>query len=529
MNDKITRHFSLLSLEIEGFQSIRDPVRIDFAPITLIYGPNSAGKSAVFDALELMKMVWDPINIVSSKVLQEKFELWTHIPSKKSLASDERSLTISVEVLVPVKLDYLGLGDDDGDYDEDEAFCVLGKKLKYTFKTTFNKYCHVFQIDMFSIHNLSENDEIISGLKKSLEDDYAVSINNHVQKEQFCFAGNNLFLFTQWGAKNALSDNNVFNWRMNFYGNLLVRILDQASPLVHADRSIPTPEDTICINNGDYISSNRLSSDNKISEHIAKKLGKKDAFFAKLSRLAVANKVNKAYLKEISHLNKVIFDADNQIKFEAKLIEHDLQFKRINRYLSDHLFIEKGYQIDATINFLAPFDVGFEFGGIDENFGIIGCSAIVSLFLLDTEARKLQFEDVGSGIAFVIPTLVSIAVQQISTIQQPELHLHPALQSSLGDVFINRLNDDSGNWQSIVETHSEHLLLRLLRKIRDTEKRKNTDFSVVPEDIAVYYFNPLPSADTTEVIKMSVTPLGDFYDVWPRGFFSDRDKDLFDE
>ena len=73
------------------------------------------------------------------------------------------------------------------------------------------------------------------------------------------------------------------------------------------------------------------------------------------------------------------------------------------------------------------------------------------------------------------------------------------------------------------------MLLRLLRKIRDTEKRKNTDFSVVPEDIAIYYFNPLPSADTTEVIKMSVTPLGDFYDVWPRGFFSDRDKDLFDE
>lgn len=56
MNNRITRHFSLLSLEIEGFQSIREPVRIDFAPITLLNGPNSAGKKAVFDALELKKI-----------------------------------------------------------------------------------------------------------------------------------------------------------------------------------------------------------------------------------------------------------------------------------------------------------------------------------------------------------------------------------------------------------------------------------------------------------------------------------------
>ncbi len=56
MTDNARKNFSLLSLEIEGFQSIRDPVRIDFAPITLLYGPNSAGKKAVFDALELKKI-----------------------------------------------------------------------------------------------------------------------------------------------------------------------------------------------------------------------------------------------------------------------------------------------------------------------------------------------------------------------------------------------------------------------------------------------------------------------------------------
>ena len=60
MSTPINKKFNLLALEIEGFQSIRDPIRIEFAPITLLYGPNSAGKSAIFDALKLLMLIWDP-------------------------------------------------------------------------------------------------------------------------------------------------------------------------------------------------------------------------------------------------------------------------------------------------------------------------------------------------------------------------------------------------------------------------------------------------------------------------------------
>jgi predicted ATPase len=111
--------------------------------------------------------------------------------------------------------------------------------------------------------------------------------------------------------------------------------------------------------------------------------------------------------------------------------------------------------------------------------------------------------------------------------QQPELHLHPALQSDLADVFLSEIIKIK-NKTFIIETHSEHLLLRLLRRIRDTEKLIPSSFDIPlkPEQIAIYYFDPQIEGGTF-VIKQAVTPLGDFYNDWPRGFFSERDGDLF--
>jgi predicted ATPase len=82
----------------------------------------------------------------------------------------------------------------------------------------------------------------------------------------------------------------------------------------------------------------------------------------------------------------------------------------------------------------------------------------------------------------------------------------------------------------VVETHSEHFLLRLLRRIRNTEKGRSLseDLMLTNDQIAVYYFDPQVGGGTF-VSRQLVTPLGDFYNDWPRGFFSERNDDLFDE
>mgnify|MGYP003338713161 CR=1 FL=1 len=50
----------ITAIELENFQSIERRTRIELKPITLLFGPNSAGKSAIFDALDLLRVLLDP-------------------------------------------------------------------------------------------------------------------------------------------------------------------------------------------------------------------------------------------------------------------------------------------------------------------------------------------------------------------------------------------------------------------------------------------------------------------------------------
>jgi hypothetical protein len=85
-------------------------------------------------------------------------------------------------------------------------------------------------------------------------------------------------------------------------------------------------------------------------------------------------------------------------------------------------------------------------------------------------ARWANFADVGFGVSQVLPVLVQgFLVPRGGTyvVQQPELHLHPDAQAGLADFFIYLA---SQGVQSIVETHSEYLLLRLRRRLAERLK-----------------------------------------------------------
>jgi hypothetical protein len=204
----------------------------------------------------------------------------------------------------------------------------------------------------------------------------------------------------------------------------------------------------------------------------------------------------------------------------------------INRALTDSLFVEKLYQccvdvkvvLDSTdINNLlndATYDPA----------RIANADCIVRLKLKDAEGRNLDFIDVGSGIGYLLPVLVGLFKdgyrKETVFLQQPELHLHPALQAALGDVVLDSTR--SGR-TAMIETHSEHLLLRLLRRVRESAAANSTlptDLQIHPNQLVVLYFDPQFSGQT-KVRRIRVSEDGDFLDRWPRGFFDERDKELF--
>ena len=154
---------------------------------------------------------------------------------------------------------------------------------------------------------------------------------------------------------------------------------------------------------------------------------------------------------------------------------------------------------------------------------------LAELSLVDAESGlAVSHRDVGTGISQILPVLVNAAggKNQLIAIEQPELHLHPALQAELGDVFIESALGENKN-TFLIETHSEHLILRLLRRIRETAEGELPPGATPlrPEDVAVLYVKP--GSEGSEVIELPVNLEGDFDKPWPDGFFHERAKELF--
>ncbi len=140
---------------------------------------------------------------------------------------------------------------------------------------------------------------------------------------------------------------------------------------------------------------------------------------------------------------------------------------------------------------------------------------------------KISPSNLGVGFSQMVPFVSSAlsSENRLIAIEQPELHVHPALQTELADLFINSAKERGNRF--LIETHSEHLILRLLRRVRETNDGplEPGRLPLYPEDLCVLYVQP--GDQGSEVIELPVTPDGDFSRPWPNGFFAERSAELF--
>lgn len=120
---------------------------------------------------------------------------------------------------------------------------------------------------------------------------------------------------------------------------------------------------------------------------------------------------------------------------------------------------------------------------------------------------------VGYGISQITPIVVQALLSRdgMLIIEQPEVHIHPRLQAQVGDLLIHTVQE-RGN-QVLVETHSEHLVLRLLRRIREG--------TLDPADVAILYVDLLADG-AAHVQRLDVDESGELVDGWPGNFFDER-------
>ena len=127
-------------------------------------------------------------------------------------------------------------------------------------------------------------------------------------------------------------------------------------------------------------------------------------------------------------------------------------------------------------------------------------------------SAKVLITDVGFGVSQILPVLVLcyyVPEGSIVLLEQPEIHLHPSVQSGLADVFIDAVKNR--NIQIIVESHSEHLLRRLQRRIADE--------TLVSKDTALYFCEMGKGASSLTPLNLDL--FGNIAN-WPKDFFGDE-------
>jgi len=159
---------------------------------------------------------------------------------------------------------------------------------------------------------------------------------------------------------------------------------------------------------------------------------------------------------------------------------------------------------EALIDWLMYFDVANEI------------KAEINKLGYELKANNINIYNVGTGVSQVLPVLVTcLLAEPNSTLifEQPELHLHPKVQSRLADFFISMAFLGK---QCIIETHSEYFIDKLRLRICQSLQNNNEN---IKNNTKIYYFEKVNLE--TKIKEIKINEYGD-YSEWPDGFFDEH-------
>lgn len=213
-------------------------------------------------------------------------------------------------------------------------------------------------------------------------------------------------------------------------------------------------------------------------------------------------------------------DSMNSQQIWSAFIKDSTSQQQLNDWLSDETKLKTPYHIrtektEKTNIFSKVF----------------GLKPVVTRQLVFVDKRTgtgVTPREMGLGISQVLPILVaSMSLENHKIfIEQPELHLHPAVQCELADEFIRSMN--TRNNEFILESHSEHLLLRIMKRMRQTAEgtlAKDDELALTPDDVCLLYVDH--NGQCTHINELELDTDGSLLDPWPNGFFEEGCKERF--
>jgi AAA15 family ATPase/GTPase len=537
----------LLEYQITNFKSFSGPVNIPIKPITLIFGPNSSGKSSIFQSLLMLKQTFEEGR---GEVLKTRGDL-IDLGSFKEFISGQnlnRSFSFKMSLKKPSRFFPLpkarelgGLSpspDIFNDLERSINFEKIAISKTYTADRSSNCNTFISKIELF----LGDK-QILSYHRKGLKKDFSIEYNyNHDYWPRYweTFDKDKRELTIRRKGDMQYKDNIdvIFKQYISFCNNFAIKKPQELSGLINSinklvgfkkalavyKRAFTSIEDLKCFLQGDESQAFGLYGSRGIEPILMENFPflysgqqRDPSFFRE-----VTEELMEEYLSNIVYIGPLRDFPQRYYMLDKLPAGFGSDFWTDEKFRSKQALLKINKEIKK-------YGLDYEFRPSiikNDNLNIMIGGHIQ--FVNKKSRVAINLKDMGFGYSQILPIIIQGLLSQEKTIlvEQPEIHLHPALQAEIGDLFIEAALGKQKN-TFLVETHSEHLILRILRRIRETASGELPTGAqpITPDQLAVLYVQQ--GKNGAEVINIPVTEDGDFAAKWPSGFFTEREKELF--
>jgi len=561
----------LIAIELENFKGVGERIRVELAPITLLFGANSAGKSTILQALQYMREVLERRNANPDRTIHGGE--FVDLGGFRNLVH-QRDLTRSISIKLEMQLNRASLPDLVPEaYDEwqttDDSVWEFSNYLQETKDRTKSVSIEL-KIGWSSIRQAALVTEYEAGLNgewlvriKSGEDgrDAEIKVNPknpvlmrfYTQKEIEANRDleEEIGILAESNPDLGLTSGDDENPGFSLWSRIKIALEDvdikgEAQGfrqwLTTVEGALPKLEPLLYVPTGEAKGAEAV--------YIARE------FTSFLSTVVVGPGVlirdqlrKLRYVGPIRNVPPRDFEAsltpdearwaDGTAAWEKLLTGDASLVEEVSAWMSNEDRLATGYEVERHA--LKEVDVrtlNWLIRAADPDAGVRSDPELLRqlemtpekqrLDLIDTKTgMHVQPRDVGIGISQVLPVVVAALEPSASlvAIEQPELHIHPAVQVGLGDLLIKGAKEKGISF--LIETHSEHLILRLLRRIRETAEGELPPGAITlkPDDVCVVYVQP--GEGGVKLVPLPIDETGEFTTRWPKGFFDERAEELF--
>ena len=544
----------ITGIAIENFKGIRERVSLELRPITLLFGANSAGKSTFLHALHYAREIFERHNLNADETISGGsyidlggFEGFVH----------GRNRSQAVNIRIDIDLDQHGFPSFDADFDSMGE--ILGLRIDSLVKSADTAAVEL-TIEWSNLEEcpfISSTMVFIDGklfaeitakpnlrgvvVSKLVMDHPSLLTVGDVRREE--------------GGQSELFDGeSVLSAAMTFCGEYIAPGDGQRIELSGRGDALPELDDRLEFDMEAFSPSGNEEDD----ERLANQLNMAHDLVVAVSDLIIGPcQLIRDHLKQFRYLGPLRETPPRNYqpprfadpaRWSSGLGAWDVLqngtddfVAKVGDWLGDDDKLASGYRIerrsykevDLSDPLIVKLLTGRAFDEADQDSRVeLTNTATQTRIVVVPNGTELELRphDVGIGISQVVPVVATAldGERRLLAIEQPELHLHPKLQAELADLFIEAALGDSKN-VVVLETHSELIPLRLMRRIRESRDGEgDTKRSpITAKDVAIVYIETHKGATITTPLELGSD--GQLLDPWPDGFFEEGFRERFSE